>query len=118
MENPRSISIWLAAFLVLVLGLNLIFFTNGLNPTMKASLLAVTGFTTASGPCQNVVGGVECLGVRYDLEIVHGACPSGTKRVCTNYCEIEKAMIRDNRVCPTYCNDYCLTPDLTALVGK
>ncbi|MBI2040990.1 MAG: hypothetical protein HYT16_02720 [DPANN group archaeon] len=117
MGDPRYVSVWLAAFLVLVLGLNLVFFTNSLDPTVKAGLLTVTGFTTAGGPCRNVAGGVECLGVKYDLEIVHGTCPAGTERKCTNYCELEKAMLRDNRVCPTYCNDYCLTPDFAALIA-
>ena len=68
---------------------------------------AITGFATSS--CKNVIGGIDCGGELYPFK-GDAPCPQDTVVVCTNLCEIDRLMNHDDRICPTYCIEYCMPP--------
>ncbi len=116
--ETRSVGLWLAMFLVIIVGINIAFFFGSLfKVDLSNNVGAVTGLATSTN-CYNVYGGVKCLGVTYSLKPLREDCPASTVQTCTNFCELDKAMAGDDRVCPTYCNDYCLSPDVAALLEK
>jgi len=100
-------TMFIGFLIVLVVGVNIVlvfgdlFHIGGSNP--------ITGFTTASTSCKNIVGGISCSdGSQFELKPVSGDCAPDLTQVCTNACQIEKAKVGDNRVCPDYCADFCL----------
>ena len=48
-------------------------------------------------------------------ENVNGApCPDGQQEVCTNSCLMNKVFLGDDRICPNYCKQFCVSDDLAA----
>ena len=72
--------------------------------TLGGGLQMISGFAVAE--CKNTVGGVECGGNVF--EVKQETCASDLVSVCTNACELERAQIKDDRICPSYCTDFCL----------
>ncbi len=72
----------------------------------------ITG-TAGSVPaaCQEIIGGVKCEDAFYPLK-TEESCADGTVQTCTNACQIEGILQQDDRVCPVYCSDFCLLPEL------
>ena len=73
--------------------------------TLGGGLQMISGFAVAE--CQNTVGGIECGDNTFAVKSETG-CASDLVSVCTNACELERAQIKDDRICPSYCTDFCL----------
>jgi len=89
--------------IVLVVALNLVMVFSDM---FKLGSAPLSGFAVAE--CKNTVGGVSCGGTTYEIKPQSEACPEGDVPVCTNACELERARVGDDRVCPTYCTEFCL----------
>lgn len=107
-----AISVLILAFV----GLNILLVFGSFFGFNISDLVGITGAATTK--CENTVGGIECQGIFYQLKPFKESCPENTVKVCTNLCEIERAMVKDGRVCPTHCVDYCLTEDVANLLSK
>ncbi len=107
-----AVSVLIVAFV----GINIIVMFGSLYGFNVKDLAGFTGASTTM--CQNDVGGIVCKGVFYPMRPFKELCTEGTTKTCTNPCEIERAMAIDDRVCPTYCTDYCLSTDVANLLKK
>ena len=73
--------------------------------SLGSGLPMISGFAVAE--CKNTVGGVACGDMTYEVKQEQG-CADDLVSVCTNACELERAEVKDDRICPTYCTDFCL----------
>ena len=62
--------------------------------------------------CEDVIGGVQCGEDLYVLKGIRDDCPQGTIEKCTNDCLVEKTLKEDDRLCPNYCEQYCIPIEL------
>ncbi len=100
--------------IVVIVGLNIIFvFSDMLNIGRGSGL--ITSFSILE--CRNSAEGIICGEDVYPNADWTG-CPSGSTIVCTNSCEITRIKMNDDRVCPSYCTDFCVSPDLAELIFK
>ena len=86
-------------FLIFGLGVG-----NGIEP--------ITGF--AIHGCHYDVGGVKCHDTFYQLYV--DSCPADTIPVCTNMCELDRFVSKNDRICPAYCEKYCVPADISGLL--
>lgn len=90
--------------IVIVVALNIALVFGGMFK-LGGGLQMISGFAVAE--CKNTVGGVECGDNLFAVK-TEGSCASDLVSVCTNACELERAQVKDDRICPTYCTDFCL----------
>ncbi len=106
----------ISALIIAIVGINILLVFGSFYGYNIKDFAGITG--GATNICKNVVGGVECRGVFYEMRPFKESCPAGTTKACTNGCEIERAMALDDRVCPTHCTDYCLSADVANLLAE
>ena len=94
--------------LVLAVGINIVlFFGDNLN----VGNAPLTGFAATN--CANTFEGVKCGSILFPLREQAGSCGGSETAICTNSCQIEKALSNDNRECPSECSLVCV-PDALA----
>jgi len=91
--------------IVLVVALNIVLVFGDMFK-LGGGLTMISGFAVAD--CQNTMGGISCDGTTYAIKPEYEACPNDQVPICTNACEISRANAKDDRVCPTYCTEFCL----------
>lgn len=91
--------------IVLVVALNVVMVFGDMFK-LGGGLQMISGFAVSE--CKNTVGGVACDGITYASKVQSEACPEDNVPICTNACELERARMGDDRICPTYCTDFCL----------
>lgn len=100
--------------IVIVVGLNLAMVFGDMFK-LGGGLQMISGFAVAE--CQNTVGGVACSnGVMYEVKPQSQGCSDNQVPVCTNACELERANVGDDRICPSYCTEFCLPADIAGNV--
>jgi len=95
--------------IVVVVGLNVAMVFGDMF-SLGGGLQMISGFAVAE--CKNTMGGVACGDVTYEVKSQEAGCPDDLVPICTNACELEKAQVKDDRICPAYCTDFCLPIDV------
>jgi hypothetical protein len=114
MEEDHKMSAIIGMIIILVVGINLVLiFTDVFHIGQGVDF--ITGYTTLE--CINSAEGLKCGSMVYPYAEL-GGCKEGTTSVCTTACEISGLMAKDDRVCPTYCTDFCLPNDMVDLLNK
>ncbi len=93
--------------IVLVVGLNMVFFFGDLTG-FGGSSNALTGAATVS--CKDVADGIKCGTTTFAS--AENGCPYSTTKVCANNCQLSRLYANDNRICPTACTDVCVPMDI------
>ena len=93
--------------IVLVVGLNIVFFFGDISG-FGGSSNVLTGAATVS--CKDVAGGIKC-GTTTFVSAENGCSYSSTK-VCANNCQLSRLYANDNRICPTACTYVCVPMDI------
>jgi len=103
--------------IVLVVGMNLALVFGDMFK-LGGGMGMISGFAVAE--CKNTVGGVDCGGTTYEVKPQSESCSGDLIPICTNACELARAEANDERVCPTYCTEFCLPQDIaeSVLNGK
>lgn len=109
MEKHVRLTIIIGVLLVVFISLNVLFAFGKIPGSGVGLITGTAGSVPAT--CQEVIGGVKCGDAFYPLK-TEESCADGTVQTCTDACQIEKALQQDDRVCPTYCDDFCLPPEL------
>ena len=92
--------------IVLVVGLNIVFFFGDITGFGGSNTL--TGAATVT--CKDIADGIKC-GTTTFVSAENG-CPYSSAKVCTNNCELARMYANDNRVCPTACENVCVPLDV------
>jgi hypothetical protein len=92
--------------IVLIVGINIIIFFGNIG-SLGGNIM--TGAATFSG-CTNVADGIQCGTTTYAS--AEAGCPNSYTETCTNDCELSRLYTKDNRVCPTACENICIPTEL------
>lgn len=112
--DTTKIAIAAGILIVVFVGLNIVLAFGEMYGLNVRGPGLITG--TAGTECRDTVGGVMCDGQLYELKQQTANCPAGTIQTCTNSCQLSAALSEDTRICPTYCSNYCLSPDIANLL--
>ena len=112
MDEDRMLVI-IGFAIVLVVALNILIVFGDMFK-LGGGLQMISGFATAE--CKNAVGGISCDGTLYPVKPQSEGCTGDNIPICTNACELERAQNSDDRVCPSYCTEFCLPINLAAQI--
>ncbi len=104
----------IGTIIIIIVGLNIIFAFNDMFSIGKGTGL-ITTYSVLD--CRDSAEGIVCGDNIYPNADWTG-CPEGTVISCTNSCEITRIKMNDDRACPSYCTDFCVSQDLAELINK
>lgn len=113
--TSKKISIWTWSLLIIFVILVIVLAYGGalqgkgtITGIAGGKLNSMIGVNTLV--CNNVAGGIRCDTDFYP--VLQDNCSENMVAKCTNVCELDRLIVGDDRVCPSYCINYCLPQNI------